>query len=210
MKLFLIICMFLCACLLNAELEFQQKSLNLIVHHNIQTVDFDFKFKNVGKVPISITNIQTSCDCTTSIDSQRVIKPGEGGLIKGNVHLDLFEDFKYVMLTVKTDTITQNSVILSINLERTKILEIKPRLLFWKLNSPSIDKSFTIKISKNSSYKLKEILLTSNNFEIKKLSEDNYSIKPKSTKTRENGVMKIILEDEGQSQYTYIAYLVVK
>lgn len=210
MKLLLFIFLSLFLCSLNAELKFQQKSLNFTLNNDNQIVDFEFKFKNESKIPISIISIQTSCDCTTSNKCQRVIESGECGVIQGNIHLDPFEDIKYVKLTVKTDLITQNSIILTINVVRAKIAEIKPKLLFWRLGTLPIEKTFTIKISDSSSYKIKDILLNSNYFKIKALNENSYSVKPISTESKKNEAIKIILENDKRMQYTYIVYLVVK
>lgn len=210
MKLFLFIFLPLFYYPLYAELKFQQKSLNFTLNNDNQIVDFEFKFKNESKTPISIISIQISCDCTTSNNCQRVIESGECGVIQGSVHLDPLEDSKYVKLTVKTDLIAQNPIILSINIGRAKIAEIKPKLLFWRLDSLPIEKTFTIKISDTSAYKLKDIFLSSKLFKIKALNENSYSVKPISTESKKNETIKIILENDKQIQYTYIVYLVVK
>ena len=210
MKLFLFIFLSFSICSLNAELKFQQKTLNFTLDNENQIVDFEFKFRNAGKTPVSITSIQTSCGCTTSNNCPRIINSGECGTIHGSVHLEPFEDFKFVKLTVKTDLIPQNSIILGINVERAKIVEIKPKLLFWQLGSLSIEKTFTVKISKHSDYKLKEIFLTSNRFKIKELDGNNYSVKPISTELKTNETIKIILRSDKQTQYTHIVYLLIK
>lgn len=57
MKLFLFIFLSFSICSLNAELKFQQKTLNFTLDNENQFVDFEFKFKNDGKSPLLITNI---------------------------------------------------------------------------------------------------------------------------------------------------------
>lgn len=42
---------------------------------------FEFKFTNVGKEPILISNVQASCGCTTPKWSKEPIKKGESGVI---------------------------------------------------------------------------------------------------------------------------------
>lgn len=210
MKLFLFIFLSFSICSLNAELKFQQKTLNFTLDNENQFVDFEFKFKNEGKSPVLITNIQTSCGCTTSNICPRIIDSGEYGTIHGSVHLEPFEDFKFVKLTVKTDLIPQNSIILGINVERSKIVEIKPKLLFWQLDTLPIEKTFTVKISKHSDYKLKEILLISNRFRVKELNGNSYSIKPISTESKTNETIKVILRNDKKMQYTHIVHLVIK
>ena len=46
----------------------------------------EFKFKNTGKEPLIISEVQRSCGCTTPEAPKDPIKPGESGIIK--VHYD--------------------------------------------------------------------------------------------------------------------------
>ncbi|MCU0392697.1 MAG: DUF1573 domain-containing protein [Thermoflexibacter sp.] len=40
-----------------------------------------FKFKNTGKIPLVISNVQASCGCTTPDYSKAPIAPGETGFV---------------------------------------------------------------------------------------------------------------------------------
>jgi hypothetical protein len=40
-----------------------------------------FKFKNTGKIPLVISNVQASCGCTTPNYSKEPIAPGESGFV---------------------------------------------------------------------------------------------------------------------------------
>lgn len=42
---------------------------------------FTFEFKNTGKTPIIVTNVATSCGCTTAKKPEEPIKPGKTGVI---------------------------------------------------------------------------------------------------------------------------------
>lgn len=42
---------------------------------------FTFEFKNNGKTPIIVTNVGTSCGCTTAKKPEEPIKPGKTGVI---------------------------------------------------------------------------------------------------------------------------------
>ena len=94
------------------------------------TVDYDangvreFKFKNVGKSPLTITSVQGECGCTsTTIDGkpgwpQEPILPGKSGAIKVKY------DTKRVGRFEKNVTITSNSKLATI---KVKIKgEVKP------------------------------------------------------------------------------------
>ncbi len=87
------------------------------------TIDFDangvreFKFKNIGKSPLTITSVQGECGCTsTTIDGkpgwpQEPILPGKGGVIKVKY------DTKRVGRFEKNVTITSNSKLATIKVK---------------------------------------------------------------------------------------------
>src|ERR1043165_451447 len=87
------------------------------------TVDFDangvreFKFKNIGKSPLTITSVQGECGCTsTTIDGkpgwpQEPILPGKGGAIKVKY------DTKRVGRFDKNVTITSNGKLATIKVK---------------------------------------------------------------------------------------------
>lgn len=47
-----------------------------------EKVSNEFKFKNIGKVPLIISDAKASCGCTTPEFTREPIKPGETGTIK--------------------------------------------------------------------------------------------------------------------------------
>lgn len=51
-----------------------------------QTVDYTFKFKNIGKATLEISKVNTSCGCTAALISEKVLEPGKEGTLK--VELD--------------------------------------------------------------------------------------------------------------------------
>lgn len=87
------------------------------------TVDFDangvreFKFKNIGKSPLTITSVQGECGCTsTTIDGkpgwpQEPILPGKSGVIKVKY------DTKRVGRFEKNVTITSNSKLATVKVK---------------------------------------------------------------------------------------------
>jgi hypothetical protein len=76
-----------------------------------------FKFKNVGKSPLIISQVKGSCGCTVPTKPEKPIMPGETGEIKVKYATNRIGPFS------KTVTITSNAY------EDTKILRIKGRVL---------------------------------------------------------------------------------
>jgi len=101
------------------------------------TIDYDangvreFKFKNVGKSPLTITNVQGQCGCTaTTIDGkpgwpQEPILPGKTGVIK--VKYDTKRPGRFE----KQVTVTSNSK------EPSMIVKIKGEVKQAQIASPT-------------------------------------------------------------------------
>ena len=65
----------------------------------------EFKFTNVGKEPLIISNAVGSCGCTTPVWPKEPIKPGATGIIKVHYATDRIGAFeKTVTLTSNADT----------------------------------------------------------------------------------------------------------
>jgi hypothetical protein len=76
-----------------------------------------FKFKNVGKAPLIISNIKSSCGCTVPEKPEKPIMPGETAEIKVKYDTNRSGPFS------KSITIASNAF------EETKTLSIKGRVL---------------------------------------------------------------------------------
>ena len=76
-----------------------------------------FKFKNVGKAPLIISNVKGSCGCTVPTKPEEPIMPGASGEIKVKYATNRVGPFS------KTVTITSNAY------EGTVVLRVKGRVL---------------------------------------------------------------------------------
>jgi len=47
-----------------------------------EKVEYNYRFKNIGKNPLIVTNVSASCGCTVPQKPEQPIKPGETGFIK--------------------------------------------------------------------------------------------------------------------------------
>jgi len=94
-----------------------------------------FKFKNIGKAPLIITNVKSSCGCTVPKKPEEPIMPGETGEIKVKYATNRVGPFG------KTVTIISNAF------ESQKILRVKGRVL--DVNSEDLQKQKSIVSEKN-------------------------------------------------------------
>jgi len=69
-----------------------------------EIVEFNFRFKNTGTVPLVVTNVAASCGCTVPEKPEQPIRPGETGYIKAK-----FDSDKRPGEALKTVTVTSNA-----------------------------------------------------------------------------------------------------
>lgn len=82
-------------------------------------VSFDFKFKNVGKAPLIITQASASCGCTVPEYSKDPVAPGENGFIKVTFNSEGKHGMTSKTVTLLANT-TPNTKVLTISADITK------------------------------------------------------------------------------------------
>jgi hypothetical protein len=87
------------------KFKFEVETLDYgTIEHNANG-DREFKFTNVGKEPLIISNAVGSCGCTTPVWPKEPIKPGASAVIKVHYATDRVGQFeKTVTLTSNADT----------------------------------------------------------------------------------------------------------
>lgn len=64
------------------EMKFETREIDFGTHDEGEVLDTVFKFTNTGEIPLIITNVKTSCGCTTPYWPKKPIQPGESEQIK--------------------------------------------------------------------------------------------------------------------------------
>jgi hypothetical protein len=63
-------------------MKFETREIDFGTHNEGEILDTVFKFTNTGEMPLIITNVKTSCGCTTPYWPKKPIAPGEKEQIK--------------------------------------------------------------------------------------------------------------------------------
>lgn len=63
------------------EIQFEEESHEFGNIKEGTMATYEFKFKNTGKEPLILTNVQASCGCTTPSWTREPIAPGKSGVI---------------------------------------------------------------------------------------------------------------------------------
>ncbi len=92
-----------------------------------------FPFKNSGDHPVTITEAQPSCGCTTAELKKKTYAPGESGEIAVVFHPAERTGLQEKYITVTTDEPNQEPIQLLLEVNIKQHLTIEPRLLAWGL-----------------------------------------------------------------------------
>ncbi len=91
------------------EMKFDVKEIDFGTHNEGDILDTVFKFTNTGEVPLVISNVKTSCGCTTPYWPKKPIKPGESDVIKVkfNTNHKVGNQIKTITIHANTKNLTE-------------------------------------------------------------------------------------------------------
>lgn len=101
-----LLCLFFLWSSLSAQLQFEETTHDFGLLFRGDPAKTTFVFHNVGKYPISLSNVKASCGCTTPIWTKEPVLPGQSGTIEVSYNSDLVGEFNK-SIGVKWDSIVQ-------------------------------------------------------------------------------------------------------
>jgi hypothetical protein len=105
-----------------------------------------FEFTNTGDQPVTITSVDTSCDCLEAAASARVIAPGASGRIDARFTIgDRFGLYQRTII-VSTDD-GQPPAALVVTLDVPEAATLTPRSLEWKLHGSAAEQTVEIAVT---------------------------------------------------------------
>ena len=120
-----------------------------------RTVLAKFPFKNIGNVPVKITQLRTSCGCTTAKNSKDVFQPGEQGEIELTVDVGERTGEFIESASVHTDEPDVIRKLIKVHVKVPLILKINPQVLRWEKGEPRTARTSHIHIA--DGIKIKEL-----------------------------------------------------
>lgn len=118
-----------------AGLKFEQTVIEDVVSSNSKVYPFEFTFTNTGNSPVKISEVKTSCGCTTAKLEKMVYEPGENGVIQGKFSIGDRKGLQQKNITILTTDLGQPSIKLGLSLKIPQLVSLKPGLLFWELGA---------------------------------------------------------------------------
>jgi len=103
-------------------MDFETKEIDFGTHNEGEILDTVFKFKNTGEVPLVITNVKTSCGCTTPYWPKKPIQPGATDVIKVrfNTNHKPGKQTKTITIHANTKNLTEVIKIKAYNIPKDK------------------------------------------------------------------------------------------
>ena len=115
----------------HAELTWESREIFQKGGYADKTVGAVFKFKNSGKTAVTITEVKSSCGCTTVALSKKTYAAGEAGRVEALLTIGNRRGLQIATLQVMIAG-QDEPVVLTMKTLIPRILEIRPTFVFWK------------------------------------------------------------------------------
>ncbi len=104
------------------KMDFEYTEVDFGTNNEGDILDTVFKFKNNGDAPLVITNVKTSCGCTTPYWPKKPIQPGEteGIKVRFNTNHKPGKQTKTITIHCNTKNLTEHIKIKSYNIPKDK------------------------------------------------------------------------------------------
>lgn len=130
-----------------AQLRWESRSLEFHPSFADTKVTAEFHFTNIGQKPVRITDVTTSCGCTTAmLDKRHVYVPGEKGTITALFDIGGRNEPQKETLFVKTTDPKEPELVLQFTVAIPKLLDIDNIFLNWGRGEELKPKVVNIKI----------------------------------------------------------------
>lgn len=120
-----------------AQLSWSTRQLDFHPTINEPSVTGEFEFFNPGTAPVTITEVKTSCGCTTAALEKKVYAPGEKGKISAKFTIGERMGLQQKQIMVSTDNPAESLVQLTMRTFIPELVRIEPHAAIWPLTSPN-------------------------------------------------------------------------
>ncbi|MET3874302.1 DUF1573 domain-containing protein [Puniceicoccus vermicola] len=115
-----------------ADLSFEERVWKETAGVSQEKVEFAFPFENSGETEVTITEIKSSCGCTTAKLDKKTYAPGESGEITGTFNIGSRQGLQRKTVRLTTDSVAQPQILLTLEVDIPKLVSIEPGMLLWR------------------------------------------------------------------------------
>src|SRR6476620_9827676 len=117
------------------QLKWDSMEQNFVAKPTDKIIEAKFRFTNVGTTPLKITDLQTSCGCTTAYLEKREYAPGESGEIEARFKFNGRLGQQEEWIVVKTDWVPPQQTILRLGVSFPEAISVRPELVVWRMGA---------------------------------------------------------------------------
>ena len=174
-----------------------------------------FHFKNISAVPVTITHVQTSCDCTTATPSATTFSPGQSGFIRASLKIGnrLGRQEKTIDVTTTADESDQPTRLI-LHVAIAEIITCEPRMVQWQQDHLEDEK--WVVISAIDHFKIRALTLPAEtagfSCALEKSGDDRtyrLKIKPAANAVATRRVLQLSADVEGRPPLVVAVYAVI-
>lgn len=132
-----------------AALDWPQKTVEVKTDAKTPVVEVRFPFKNNGTKPIDVTQVESSCGCTTVALEKRHYAPGESGEIVARYTVSDHTGVQKKNVLVGT-TDGSDPIELTLVVSIPEALRITPAFVTWKHDEAAKPKTITLEIMQDT------------------------------------------------------------
>jgi hypothetical protein len=136
------------AATVHAELKWDQTTLELHPTFGDKEAVGHFKYQNIGKTPVKLTSVKTSCGCTAAKSQKDEVAPGEKGEITATFSIGNRTGTQVKTVTVQTDEPSSQPAVLTLKAVLPEGLTLVPGFVFWKVGEPPSGKTMLVTAGK--------------------------------------------------------------
>ena len=174
-----------------------------------------YTFRNVGKVPVTITHLRASCGCTTPHLEKKTYAPGESGTVTARFVFGDRKGPQHKTIEVRTDEEGAVPAVLDLRVLIHDPLTIEPALVYWKKGEPGEAKTVQLTAEAGQPVRIKNVISSNPRLPAKLVTVkagESYvvSVKPTDTTQKETGEIFVLTDFPADAPRTYILQARVK
>ena len=155
--------MIACTPLAQAALEWPTKSFHGQTLPLQKTLTVAFAFKNTGRAPVSIRDLQTNCDCLEAGADKIVYQPGEAGVITATFTVgERYGTYDRAVTLVTDDAASPHR--LSVRIDVPDPATFSPRTLEWKIGADAREHATDLVVADGVSLDFAEVMASNQSF----------------------------------------------
>lgn len=130
----------------NAQLTWEQRQLDFNATNENTNIVARFTFSNAGLKPVKITEVVSSCACTTAKPDKTLYAPGDKGEIVAVFTVGNRVGLQQKNIVVRTDDESEPVTILTMRVFIPEYVRVSPVVVYWRSNEENLPKTIRVEV----------------------------------------------------------------